>query len=159
MGITLGKGCVCDVRMLLQSSGRPTQLSLGSLSLVKDLTMKRSLVISYTNWSGASVIPLMSPWQDETSQHSGIEMRGVQADPLWFLPMGLPHGPCRCVGTLGSWYLSCLSSSEAFWLINMLLIILLLIKKLQLENVKAKVVIAAHGFGRVWQWHWSCDWP
>lgn len=82
MGIAPGKGCVCDVGMLLQSSGRPTQLSLGSLSLVKDLTMKRSLVISYTNWSRARVIPLMSPWQDETSQHSGIEMHGVQVDPL-----------------------------------------------------------------------------
>ncbi|RVW40759.1 putative disease resistance protein RGA1 [Vitis vinifera] len=82
MGIAPGKGRVCDVGMLLQSSGRPTQLCLGSLSLVKDLTMKKTLAISYTNWSGVGAVPLMSPWQDETSQHSGIEMHGVQADPL-----------------------------------------------------------------------------
>ena len=82
MGIAPGKGRVCDVGMLLQSSGRPTQLCLGSLSLVKDLKMKKTLAISYTNWSGVGAVPLMSPWQDETSQHSGIEMRGVQADPL-----------------------------------------------------------------------------
>ena len=41
--IALGKNSVSDVGMLLQNSSRPTQLSLGSLLLVKDLTMKRSL--------------------------------------------------------------------------------------------------------------------
>ena len=82
MGIAPGKRCVCDIGILLQSSSRPTWLSLGSLSLVKDLTMKRSLAISYTNWSRARDDSLMSPWQDETSQHNGIEMHGVQAEPL-----------------------------------------------------------------------------
>ncbi|KAL6219324.1 hypothetical protein ACLB2K_007083 [Fragaria x ananassa] len=36
----------------LWSSGRPTRLSLGSLSLVEDLTLKRGLGHTYTNWSG-----------------------------------------------------------------------------------------------------------
>ena len=92
MGIALGKGRVCDVGMLLQSSGRPTQLSLGSLSLVKDLTMKRSLVISYTNWSGASVIPLMSPWQDETNQHSGMKCIVCRLSPFDYCPWGRRMG-------------------------------------------------------------------
>ena len=41
--------------------------------------------------------------------------------------------------------LSCLSSSRAFWLVSMLLMILLLIQKLQLGNLKEMVVTAAHG--------------
>ena len=49
MGITPGKGSICDVGMLFQSSGRLTRLSFGTLSLVKDLTMKKCLIISYTN--------------------------------------------------------------------------------------------------------------
>ena len=82
MGITRGKGSICDVGMLFQSLGRSTRLSFGTLSLVKDLTMKKCLIISYTNWSGAEVVPLMSPWQDETNQYSDIEMHGVQVKPL-----------------------------------------------------------------------------
>ena len=77
MGTAPGKCCVCDVGMLLQSLGKTTWLSLGSLSLVKGLTMKRTLVISYTNWSRAGVVPLMSPWQDKSNHRSGIEMHGV----------------------------------------------------------------------------------
>ena len=60
MRIAPGKGRVCDVGMILQSLGRPTQLSLRSLSPIKDLTMKRSLTISYTNWLGAGAVPLMT---------------------------------------------------------------------------------------------------
>ena len=37
---------------LLRSSGMPTQLSLGSLSLVYDLTMKKGVDLPYTNWLG-----------------------------------------------------------------------------------------------------------
>ena len=62
MRIASGKESICNVGMLLQSSSRLTRLSLRNLSLVKDLTMKRSLVISYINWSGARVVPLMSLW-------------------------------------------------------------------------------------------------
>ena len=51
----------------------PTQLSLGSLSLVLDLTMKKSVGLPYTNWSGAGAALLMSPRQGETSQHRGTK--------------------------------------------------------------------------------------
>ena len=62
MGITLRKRHVSDVGMFLQNSSRLTWLILGSLSLVRDLAMKKSLAISYINWLGAEVVPLMSPW-------------------------------------------------------------------------------------------------
>ena len=51
----------------------PTQLSLGSLSLVLDLTMKKGVGLPCTNWSGAGAALLMSPRQGETSQHKGIK--------------------------------------------------------------------------------------
>ena len=54
----------------------PTRLSLGSLSLVLDLTMKKGVGLPCTNWSGAGVALLMSPRQGETSQHKG-KMCGV----------------------------------------------------------------------------------
>ena len=62
MGITLRKRHVSDVGMFLQNSSRLTWLSLGCLSLVRDLAMKKSLAISYINWLGVEVVPLMSPW-------------------------------------------------------------------------------------------------
>ena len=48
----------------------PTRLSLGSLSLVLDLTMKKGVGLPYTNWSEAEAAFLMSLRQGETSQHS-----------------------------------------------------------------------------------------
>ena len=54
----------------------PTKSSLGSLSLVLDLTMKKSVGLPCTNWSGAGAALLMSPRQDETSQHKD-KMCGV----------------------------------------------------------------------------------
>ena len=47
----------------------PTRLSLGSLSLVLDLTMKKGVDLPCTNWSGAGAALLMSPRQGETSQY------------------------------------------------------------------------------------------
>ena len=49
------------------------RLSLGSLSLVLDMTMKKSVGLPCKNWSGAEAALLMSPRQDETSQHKGIK--------------------------------------------------------------------------------------
>ena len=49
----------------------PTRLSLGSLSLVLDLTMKKGVGLPCTYWSGAGAALLMSPRQGETSQHKG----------------------------------------------------------------------------------------
>ena len=54
----------------------PTWLSLGSLSLVLDLTMKKGVGLPCINWSGAGAALLMSPRQGETSQHKG-KMCGV----------------------------------------------------------------------------------
>ena len=59
--------------MLLQSLGMPTWLSLGSLSLVWDLTMKKGVGLPFTNWSGAGAALLISPWQGKTSQHKGMK--------------------------------------------------------------------------------------
>ena len=50
-----------------------TWLSLGSLSLVLDLTMKKGVGLPCTNWSGAGAALLMSLRQGETSQHRGIK--------------------------------------------------------------------------------------
>ena len=47
----------------------PTLLSLGSLSLVLDLTMKKGVGLPCTNWSGAGAALLMNPRQGETSQY------------------------------------------------------------------------------------------
>ena len=49
-----------------------TRLSLRSLSLVLDLTMKKGVDLPCTNWSGARAALLMSLRQGETSQHKGI---------------------------------------------------------------------------------------
>ena len=51
----------------------PTRLSLGSSSLVLDLTMKKDVSLPCTNWSGAGAALLMSPRQGETSQHKDIK--------------------------------------------------------------------------------------
>ena len=48
-----------------------TRLSLGSLSLVLDLTMKKGVGLPCTNWSGAGAALLMSPRQGETCQYEG----------------------------------------------------------------------------------------
>ena len=50
----------------------PTRLSLGSLSLVLDLTLKKGVGLPCTNWSGAGATLLMSPRQCKTSQHKGM---------------------------------------------------------------------------------------
>ena len=55
----------------------PTRLSLGSLSMVLDLTMKKGVCLPCTNWSGAGAALLMTPRQGETSQHKG-KMCGVE---------------------------------------------------------------------------------
>ena len=47
--------------------GRSTRLSLGHLSLIVDLTLKKGLGHPCTNWSGTGAVPLMSPRQGETS--------------------------------------------------------------------------------------------
>ena len=49
----------------------PTRLSLGSLSLVLDLTMKNGVGLPCTNWSGIGAALLMSLRQGETNQHKG----------------------------------------------------------------------------------------
>ena len=41
---------------ILLSSGMPTWLSLGSVSLVLDLTMKKGVDLPCTNWSGAGLL-------------------------------------------------------------------------------------------------------
>ena len=51
----------------------PTRLSLGSLSLVLDLTMKKGVILPCTNRSGAGAALLMSLRQGETSQHRGMK--------------------------------------------------------------------------------------
>ena len=56
---------------ILWSSGMPTRLSLGSLSLVLDLTMKKGVGLPCTNWSRAGAALLMSPRQGETSKYEG----------------------------------------------------------------------------------------
>ena len=54
----------------------PTRLSLGSLSLVLDLTMKNGVGLPCINWSGAGAALLMSPRQGETSQYEESVWRG-----------------------------------------------------------------------------------
>ena len=53
----------------------PTWLSLGSLSLVLDLTMKKGVGLPCTNWSGVGAALLMSPRQGETSQYEEYAWR------------------------------------------------------------------------------------
>ena len=53
----------------------PTRLSLGSLSLVLDLTMKKGVGLPCTNWLGAGAALLMSPRQGETSQYEEYAWR------------------------------------------------------------------------------------
>ena len=74
----------------------PTQLSLGSLSLVLDLTMKKGVGLPCTNWLGAGAALLMSPRQGETSQYEAICV-ACQAGSQFSGYMRPPHGPCRCV--------------------------------------------------------------
>ena len=81
---------------ILWSSGMPTRLSLGSLSLVLDLTMKKGVGLPCTNWSGAGAALLMSPRQGETSQYEGIcvAWQAGSEENVYVRP---PHGPHRCV--------------------------------------------------------------
>ena len=74
----------------------PTRLSLGSLSLVLNLTMKKGVGLPYTNWSGAGAALLMSPRQGETSQYEAICV-ACQAGSQFSGYMRPPHGPRRCV--------------------------------------------------------------
>ena len=74
----------------------PTQLSLGSLSLVLDLTMKKGVGLPCTNWSGAGAALLMSPRQGETSQYEAICV-ACRAGSQLSVYMRLSHGPRRCV--------------------------------------------------------------
>ena len=74
----------------------PTRLSLGSLSLVLDLTMKKGVGLSCTNWSGAGVALPMSPRQGETSQHESISV-AWQAGSQENVYVRPSHGPRRCM--------------------------------------------------------------
>ena len=70
----------------------PTRLSLGSLSLVLDLTMKKSVGLPCTNWSGGGAALLMSLGQGKTSQHKG-KMCGVAGWVSRSVYVRPPHGP------------------------------------------------------------------
>ena len=82
----------------------PTRLSLGSLSLVLDLTMKKGVGLHCTNWSGAGAALLMSHRQGETSQHRGMTCGVAGWDSRKRLcetaaratPLRERVGPCRC---------------------------------------------------------------
>ena len=74
----------------------PTRLSLESLSLVLDLTMKKGVGLPCTNWSGAGATLLMSPRQGETSQYEAICV-ACQAGSQLSGYMRPPHGPRRYV--------------------------------------------------------------
>ena len=74
----------------------PTRLSLGSLSLVLDLTMKKGVGLPYTNWPGAGAALLMSPRQGETNQDKG-KMCGVAGWVSRKCLYEIVHGPRRCV--------------------------------------------------------------
>ena len=74
----------------------PIGLSLGSLSLVLDLTMKKGVGLPCTNWSRAGVALLMSPRQGETSQHKGISV-AWQAGSQENVYVRPPHGPHGCM--------------------------------------------------------------
>ena len=74
----------------------PTWLSLGSLSLVLDLTMKKGVGLPCTNWSGAGAALLMSPRQGETSQYEAICV-ACQAGSQFSGYMRPPHWLRRCV--------------------------------------------------------------
>ena len=96
MGIALGKKRVCDVGIFFQSSSKPTQLSLGNLSLVKDLTMKRSLAISYISQSRVGVVPLMSPWQTKPVNIVTLKYMACRLSPFDSCPWGRRMG-CSAV--------------------------------------------------------------
>ena len=81
---------------LLWSPSMPTRLSLGSLSLVLDLTMKKGVGLPCTNWSGAGAALLMSPRQGETSRYEGICV-AWQAGSQENVYVRLQHRPRRCV--------------------------------------------------------------
>ena len=74
----------------------PTRLSLGILSLVLNLTMRKGVSLPYTNWSGAAAALLMSPRQGETSHYEAICV-ACQAGSQFSGYMRLPHGLRRCV--------------------------------------------------------------
>ena len=74
----------------------PTRLSLGSLLLVLDLTMKKGVGLLCTNWSGVGAALLMSLRQGETSQYEAICV-ACQAGSQFSGYMRPPHGPRRCV--------------------------------------------------------------
>ena len=73
-----------------------TRLSLGSLSLVLDLTMKKGVGLPCTNWSGPGAALQMSPRQAETSQYDAICL-ACQAGSQFSGYMRSPQGPHRCV--------------------------------------------------------------
>ena len=74
----------------------PTRLSLGRLSLVLDLSMKKGVGLPYTNWSGVGAALLMSPRQGETSQYEAICV-ACQAGSQENVHVRPPHEPCCCV--------------------------------------------------------------
>ena len=74
----------------------PTRLSLGSLSLVLDLPMKKGVGLPCTNWSGAGAALPMSPRQGETSQYE-VKCVACQAGSQFSGYMRPPHGPRCCV--------------------------------------------------------------
>ncbi|KAL6219287.1 hypothetical protein ACLB2K_007046 [Fragaria x ananassa] len=83
----------------LWSSGRPTRLSLGSLSLVEDLTLKRGLGHPYTNWSGSGADPLTSPRQGETSRCLAVHGEtSLRPSALWCVVGKRTTWGCRVRG-------------------------------------------------------------
>ena len=103
MGIASGKGRVSGVGSFFKVQAR-RQVKFGELVTSQGLDNGEEFGHSYTNWSGAGVVPLMSPWQDKTNQHRAIGMHDVQTKPLDSCPQGSPQGSCYCIGTLGPWH-------------------------------------------------------
>ena len=96
VGVLQMRACKWIGVKVLWSSGMPTRLSLGSLSLVLHMTMKKGVSLPCTNWSGAGAALLMSQRQDETSQYEGICVVW-QAGSQENVHVRPPHGPHRCV--------------------------------------------------------------
>ena len=96
VGVVQMRACKWIEVEILWSSGMLTRLSLRSLSLVLDLTMKKGVGLPCTNWSGVGAALLMSPRQGETSQYEGICL-AWQAGSQENVHVRPPHGARRCV--------------------------------------------------------------
>ena len=96
VGVLQTRACKWIGVKILWSSGMPTRLSLGSLSLVLDLTMKNGVGLPCPNWSGDGAALLMSPRLGETSQYEGICV-AWQAGSEENIHVRPPHWSRRCV--------------------------------------------------------------